>query len=116
VDPELVDFGAKLSQTLRKMANVASTTKTSNSIIQANTMDQPAYAPRAYGYGYNGWGSYGWAYGSQLTNVDNYHAVGNMCAANQATEKGFREETWKRIDDETFAIRRKMTQKYKMEF
>jgi hypothetical protein len=116
VDPQLVDFGAKLSQTLRLMANVASTTKTANSIIQANTMDQPVNVPRGYAYGYNGWGSYGWAYGSQLSNVDNYHQVGNMCAANQATEKAFREQTWKNIDDEAFTVRRKMTQKYKMEF
>jgi hypothetical protein len=117
VDKELLDFGATLSQTLRLMANVASTTKTENSIIQSNTVDAPVYQPSYYGYGYGAYGNYGWYGGpSQLTNVDNYRTVANLCARNQATEKAFREQTWKNMQDETFKMRRKMTEKYKMEF
>jgi hypothetical protein len=117
VDKELLDFGATLSQTLRMMANVASTTKAENSIIQSNTIDTPVSVPSYYGYGYGAYGNYGWYGGpSQLTNVDNYRQVGNMCYRNSATEKAFREQTWKNINDATFAMRRKMTEKYKMEF
>jgi hypothetical protein len=117
VDKELLDFGATLSETLRKMANVASTTKDDNSMIQHNTIDTSVYVPTSYGYGYGAYGGYGWYGGpSQLTNVNNYRQVANLCYQNSSTEKRFREETWKNINDATFAIRRKMTEKYKMEF
>jgi hypothetical protein len=117
VDKELLDFGATISQTLRKMAQVASTTKTSNDIVQAHTVDTPGYVPSYYGYGYGAYGNYGWYGGAQYTSsINNYQQVANLCTQNSVTEKSFREDTWRNITDAMAAMRRKMTEKYKMEF
>jgi hypothetical protein len=48
--------------------------------------------------------------------VSNYRAVGNLCSRNAAVEKAYREDTWKNIAEATQTIRKKMVQKYKVEF
>ncbi len=123
VDQELLDFGAALSATLRGMANVGQIAKDQNALIQANQIDHLAinvpttYAGGRYGYTPSGAAGYGWSYTVPNWNeVSNYRQVGNLCQRNAATEKAFREATWKNIAEATQAVRRKMVQKYKVEF
>lgn len=123
VDPELLEFGSATASTLRGMANVGQIAKDQNALIQANQIDHLAInTPTTYGgsrYGYTPYGAagYGWSYTVPNWNeVSNYRQVGNLCQRNAATEKAFREATWKNIAEATQTIRRKMVQKYKVEF
>jgi hypothetical protein len=123
VDPELLDFGAAVSSTLRGMANLGKVAKDQNARIQANQINNLALTvPVTYGgggYAYTPWGAggYGWNYTvPQQVEVSNYRLVGNMCSRNADTEKAYREATWKNIAEGTQTIRRKMVQKYKVEF
>jgi hypothetical protein len=124
VDPEVLDFGAKVGQTLRLMANVGKIAQSQNAVIQANQVDNlPIMVPTTYGYG-GGWAAGPWSGGGwgwsntvmQSADFSNYRQIGNMCAQNANTEKAFREATWKNINDGMFELRRKMVDKYKMEF
>jgi hypothetical protein len=128
VDPELLDFGAKVSQTLRLMANVGKLAQSQNALIKANQVDNlPIIVPTTYGwgggggYGYGNGGYYGGGWGwtntvYQSADFSNYRQIGNLCAQNANTEKAFREQTWKNINDGLFTLRRKMVDKYQMEF
>jgi len=123
VDQELLEFGATTSSTLRGMANVGKVAKDQNAMIQANQIDHLAInMPTTYSggrYGYTPWGAagYGWNYTvPNWMEVSNYRQVGNLCQRNAATEKAFRESTWKNIAEATQTIRRKMVAKYKVEF
>lgn len=74
VDADVLNFGAKVSQTFRQIANGATTTRQSVQVKNANLMaygnGSPAYRNRRYGGGYGyaypwawgpGWGpGYGW--------------------------------------------------------
>ena len=71
VDADALNFGAKVSQTFRQIANGATTTRQSVQVKNANLMaygnGSPAYRNRRYGGGYGyaypwAWGyGYGWA-------------------------------------------------------
>jgi hypothetical protein len=126
IDPDLLQFAAQLSSTLRQMALVGKALQSQNSIIQANQFEVPVVVPTTYwggGTGY-GWRPYGWGYGGygwtytvpQQAYVSNYEQVRNLCWRNASTEKEFRMQTWKNIDEALFALRRKMTEKYQIEF
>jgi hypothetical protein len=123
VDPELLEFGSSISSTLRGMANLGQVAKDQNAMIQANQIDHLAInVPTTYGasaYGYTPWGyrGAGWSYTvPQSVEVSNYRAVGNLCSRNAAVEKAYREDTWKNIAEATQTVRKKMVQKYKVEF
>src|SRR5262249_55756617 len=52
VDPDLLNFGGALSQTLRKMANVGQIVKRQNNTIQANQLDYvPTVQPTTWANG-----------------------------------------------------------------
>jgi hypothetical protein len=71
------------------------------------------------GYGYTPWGAggYGWNYTvPNQVEVSNFRQVGNLCSRNAATEKAYREATWKNIAEATQTVRRKMVAKYQVEF
>jgi hypothetical protein len=120
VDPALLDFGAALSQTLRKMANVGMVIKRQNQTIQANQLD---YVPTVVGTnwgsggGYGPYGGYGWGYTTyQQGYTSNYGQIRDMCTSNANNEKAFREATWANISDGMAQLRRKMTEKYMIQF
>jgi hypothetical protein len=124
VDPEMLEFGAAISSTLRAMANLGKIAKDQNAMIQANQIDHLSVVT-GYNTVYGGgvaatpWGArgYGWNWTApQTTEVSNYRQIGNLCSKNAAVEKAYREDTWKNIAEATQTIRRKMVQKYKVEF
>jgi hypothetical protein len=124
VDPDLLEFGTAVSSTLRGMANLGKVAKDANAMIQANQIDNLAvnvgattYYGGRYGYTPGGAAGYGWNWTVPNTvEVSNYRQVGNLCSRNAAIEKNYREATWKNIAEATQAIRRKMVEKYKVEF
>jgi hypothetical protein len=106
------------------MANLGSVAKSANAMIQQNQVNNLAvqtgtasfYGGRAAAtpYGYAG---YGWNWNAPITQeVSNYQQVGNLCHRNAATEKAYREATWKNIAEFIQATRRKMVAKYNVEF
>jgi hypothetical protein len=120
VDPDLLKFGAALSQTLRKMANVGQIVKRQNETIQANQLDYvPTVQPTNWGGGggYGPYGGYGWGYTTyQQGYTSNYGQIRDMCTSNANNEKAFREATWSNIDNGLAELRRKMTEKHMVQF
>jgi hypothetical protein len=124
VDPDLLEFGAAISSTLRGMANLGSVAKDANAMIQANQIDNLAvnvgyntYYGGASGYTPRGYASYGWNWTAPVTaEVSNYRSVSNLCHRTAATEKAYREATWKNIAEYIQVTRRKMVAKYNVEF
>jgi hypothetical protein len=124
VDPELLDFGAAISSTLRGMANLGSVAKDENAMIQQNQVDHLAvnvgtasfYGGRAAVTPW-GWRGYGWNWYAPIQQeFSNYTLVSNLCHRNAAIEKAYREATWKNIAEYIQTTRRKMVAKYKVEF
>jgi hypothetical protein len=124
VDPDLLEFGAAISSTLRGMANLGQVAKDTNAMIQANQIDNLAVN---VGYNtYSGgraaatpWGAagYGWNWTAPVTaEVSNYRSVSNLCHRTAATEKAYREATWKNINEYIQTTRRKMVAKFNVEF
>ncbi|QEG34940.1 hypothetical protein [Bythopirellula goksoeyrii] len=111
VDPELLDFGGHLATTLRSMAlakrqgGIAYGTATAG-------MGGGGYSNYSIDYGYFG-NLIGDAYsGARSSAADRSAArAQSMAAANSSRVEGF-----KLIDDATAVIRRKMTEKYQVEF
>jgi hypothetical protein len=124
VDSELLEFGAAISSTLRGMANLGSVAKDANAMIQANQINNLAVNVGATTYyggrsAYTPWGgaSYGWNWTVPNTvEVSNYGQVRNLCHRNAATEKAYREATWKNIAEYIQTTRRKLVAKYNVEF
>lgn len=124
VDPELLEFGSAISSTLRAMANLGKIAKDQNAMIQRNQIDHLSLVTGytsvgGGGYAATPWGSRGYGWNITAPNTaefSNYRQVGNLCSQNAAVEKAYREDTWKNIAEATSNIRRKMVQKYKVEF
>jgi hypothetical protein len=119
VDEELLQWGAAVSQALRQMAALASATRTAGNQITAQTVSQEVWyqTPVAGGYAYGPYAGGGWSYGAnQIGHYDNYQAVSNLCAQVAGNEKALREQTWNNINKATLDVRRKMVQKYQVEF
>ncbi|TWU25612.1 hypothetical protein [Bythopirellula polymerisocia] len=111
VDPELLEFGAQLATTLRSMA----LSKRQGGIDYGTAtagMGGGGYSNYSIDYGYFG-NLIGDAYGGARASAADRSAARAqaMAASNNARVEGF-----KLIDDATAAIRRKMTQKYQVEF
>lgn len=107
VDPELLDFSARVSSSLRyqgqyqRMSNIRAGTRIEQSGVNYNN-----------GYGYVGpYGEYNWGSadgGAQTTNT--------IRAEQNEAAKGVRFSEWKQIEDGLAVLRRKMTEKYQLEF
>ncbi len=116
VDPELLDWGAKVSSTLRALGNLTGNTAAFNRMMTNNMSTSTVYTPNAYsatsfGPGWNSQYSLG---GYQQ--YDNRRDLSNYIAAAGLNESAVRLETWKNIDDATSKVRRDMTSKYNVEF
>ncbi len=132
VDPELLQYGSAVSVTLRNLARLSSMTK--QQFEDAKASFSQGFADGAtYGYGYGGaygysngyggsggYGTYGgYAYTVPYTsavNVDNYHQIRSIMSAANTNERFSRDQTWANIKQVTVAMRRKMAEKYKIEF
>jgi hypothetical protein len=123
VDEELVQFGVAVSKTLRALANLGKAAQNQNTQINMQLVDTVAtgtgYYPAGYGYGSYGPYNYGYGYGFYApyqVSYDNYNQIASMTARVGNTEHAIRDQTWKNIEDATVAMRRKMIEKYKIEF
>jgi hypothetical protein len=119
VDDELLKFGAGVSSTLRSMANLSQTTAMRNKGLSAQKQnvlaDTGGAVNYAYAYGYRGSAGYQY-YVPNLNYVNNYGMIHNMMAAGTANEVTIRTQTWANIDKATTEVRRKMVEKYNVEF
>jgi hypothetical protein len=115
VDEDLLKYGAAVSTTLRGLAQLATNTYAVRKAAAANAGTALVQGP-AYNYYGNGWG---WGYYNVFPaamTIDNYGATNNFLAATGATEGALRSQTWQNIDAATNEIRRKMVEKYQIEF
>jgi hypothetical protein len=116
VDEELLKYGMSVSTTLRQLATLGRGVGETNKITEMNVTDTLVTIPNAYNY--SRWGP-NWGYSWSLpatANYNNYGAVYGMMATNTAAEGQIRSKTWENINNATADARRKMTQKYNVEF
>jgi hypothetical protein len=111
VDPDLLDYGAKLANTLRTMA----LSKREGGVgygVDTAGMGGGGYANYSVSYGYGG-RELGDLYGGARASAADRAAIRTsaLADANYARVEGF-----KAIDEATAAIRRQMTEKYHIEF
>jgi hypothetical protein len=111
VDPELLNYGAKLANTLRTMA----LSKRQGGVaygVDTSGMGGGGYANYSVGYGYGG-RELGDLYGGARASAADRAAIRSsaLADANYARVEGF-----KAIDEATAEIRRNMTEKYQVEF
>ena len=109
VDPELLDYGSQVSQLIRG-AGVA--IKKANMV--AGTMRAPDYTVNTnFGYGV-GYG-YGYGFGAYSVNSNEFY---NQQIVQQAHAEGMTAHVsnLEMVDNLTTAIRRKMTERYQIEF
>ncbi|MCA9229335.1 MAG: hypothetical protein KDA57_01680 [Planctomycetales bacterium] len=116
VDPDLLDYGSQLAQTLREMALAKR-----EGGIQAGTQTAGMGAGR-YGGSYSGYndgylGTLAYGSGDRLYAAKESAADRSAIKANaMAASSQMRVEGFKLIDDHNAAIRRQMTEKYGVEF
>ncbi|HEY0983821.1 hypothetical protein [Schlesneria sp.] len=108
VDPALLDFGARVSSSLRYQGQSDRMQKINAGTRKEQTYS--SYASRAY-YGNVGPYNSGWnSYYSGATSPGVIDAEANQAA------KSVRFSEWKQIEDGLVAVRRAMTEKYHLEF
>jgi hypothetical protein len=116
VDPELLQWGASISSTVREMANQAHLNGRTNTALSANIVEGVASVPNARQY-YGG--GYGWGYQYSAPGLEwqsNRQQMNNLMAMGNLSESARRQETWKNINAATFKMRQAMVAKYKIEF
>lgn len=114
VDNDLLTFGAAVSSTFRGLANFATNTWQQQKTIAATTYQGVTVTPGASYYYGNG---AGWGYGGTFPNVQsNYSIAQNYTYQAGNTEIAVRNGTWRNIEAATADIRKKMTQKYRINF
>jgi hypothetical protein len=107
VDSELLDYSAKVSSSLRYQGQVQ---RMSNINAGVATVQSGAnYTAGGAGF-YGPYGAYGWFKSTNPQAADSIRAEANQ----QAKEVRFSE--WKQIEDGLADIRRRMTEKYQLEF
>jgi len=119
VDEELLKYGASISSTLREMASLSQATSMRNTALSSQKQnvlaDTGGAVNYAYRYGYRGSAGYQY-YVPNMNYVNNYGQIHNLMAAGTANEVTIRTQTWANIDKATTEMRRKMVQKYQVEF
>ncbi len=107
VDPAMLDFGLRISSSLRYQGQTERMHK-----INAGTRKEQTYSSYASNAYYGNVGPYnsGW---NSYSSVEGPAVIG--AEENQAS-KAVRFSEWKQIEDGLVAIRRAMTEKYKIEF
>ncbi len=106
VDPELLDYSAKVSSSLRYQGQVQ---RMSNIHAGTRTAQSGANYTRAEGY-VGPYGAYGWYKSTDPQATNTIRTEENEAA------KEVRFSEWKQIEDGLSAMRRKMTEKYQLEF
>jgi len=110
VDNDLLKYGAAVSNTFRALANFATNTWQQERAVADNTYQGVTVTPGSYYYG-NG---VGWGYGGTVQS--NYSIAQNYMSQAGNNEIAIRNATWRKIEGATEDIRKKMTQKYEVEF
>jgi hypothetical protein len=116
VDKDLLEYGSKLSDTLRYMSGARKRSGVAGGVAAANIGASGGGGYSGYGYDYNGSG-YGGFQGSATGNIaraDN--AVTAQKRGYQAQATNVRIEGWSLIDAATRDIRTQMTERYDTEF
>jgi hypothetical protein len=118
VDPELLDYGQRVSALFRGLSQSARGVSIQNSTLEQYKAEQQIIAPSSYA-----WGGYGYGYGyyNNWNNniqgtVNNYAQIRSVQDRANVTESAGRLQAGRQIDEMTVAIRRRMTEKYKVEF
>jgi hypothetical protein len=113
VDPELLKWGGEVAVTLRGLAGLAKATLSQKNVAAMN------YARTMYQGSYNSSDGWGYQYTIPAGTAVDTGAVGqinNLMATAGANEVAVRNQTWNNIDTATAQVRRKMTEKYQVEF
>jgi hypothetical protein len=113
VDAELLKWGGDVSATLRSLATLAKATNSQKNIAAMN------YAAAVSQGSSTSTDAWGYQYTVPTTTAVDTNVVGqinNLMATAGANETVIRSQTWNNIDNATAQVRRKMTEKYKVEF
>ncbi len=102
VDEELAQYAMDVSARLRAMAESLRGVKIQDNVLESHRQSS-AYSYGGYGYGYT----------EYYTNAPEIRA---KKAENAAAGQGDRLKIWSQIDNDTAAMRVKMTERYKIEF
>jgi hypothetical protein len=116
VDEELLQYGMAVSSMLRSLGQSARGTGILQGTLKQYSAETGVNIPGSY-YAERGYG-YGYAYynPSQFYIVNNYPQIKQAMDKTSLTEAQGRLVVWKQIDELTVAMRKKMTQKYQVEF
>jgi hypothetical protein len=121
VDPQVLAFGQAVSITLRNLSRAQKSAKTNVTNIMSQYSADFAMNTYSGGYAYGGYGGYGYggytysAYTPSAVNVDNWPQIQAMLATNAQSSQAAREQTWVNIKQAKTAMRRYLTDKYKVE-
>jgi hypothetical protein len=134
VDLTLIQYGSTMSENLRAMGASLKGISLQSGYLQQQKTEGQIYQAPSYTGNYNAWGPYGGYYGGWganlannaalyrsgtaggVTTVSNYDQVYMMQDKLVREGEAARIELWKRIDNETAAMRKQMTLKYMTEF
>ena len=122
VDPELLDYGAFVAQKLRQASGSVKGAGIEGGVAQSQVQSQDVYNYGNYGYGRVGYGGAAGGYGtySRYNPVMDfqYEKSQRRIIRQQvrATTAGTTVEVRQELTDATMGIRRKMTEKYQVEF
>lgn len=117
VDPEVVDFGAKVSITLR---NLAASAKGVQLNIGARATTEAAQGGTGFGAGAVGYGAYGgyygYGYGMSIDGGTSKVAVNRITRQENIKAISQQSQVWAVMKTETAKLRRTLTQRYGVEF
>ena len=108
VDDDLLDYGQKLTETLRVMSGSRKMTNLQGAANARNELGGGGYYDSSSGYGY---GDYNYS-----TPKSRAAAAGNARTDGYARGTAVKIQGWELIDNATTQIRREMTKRYNMEF
>ena len=109
VDDDLLDYGQKLTETLRIMSGSRKNARLQGGAAARNDLAQGTIINNGYdGYGY---GNY-----SYSTPRSRETAAGNAIANAAASGTAVKIQGWQLIDNATNEVRREMTKRYNLEF
>lgn len=144
VDPDVLNYGAQVSSEIRAIAGSLQGISIENSYIEKQKKTIAPIAGNLYNmagissygwnrYGVGGYGAYGYAgatwsgfgyqdNGAAAANAGGMKVAGSVLQMRNAQDtliaqgKTSREQLWNLVDEQTYKIRRMMTEKYKTEF
>jgi hypothetical protein len=115
VDPDLLTYGSQVAITLRNLAVLGKATLSQSQTLALQRADAAVESSGSTPYGNAYWG-YNYAPTTVTTSVTNAPQINSLIAQTGANERVIRAQTWANIDKATADMRRKMVEKYKVEF